>query len=279
MTDTSPTEAQLAALRKGAAHHKYDHGHVLVMSGPRFQTGAARLSAQAALRIGAGLVTMGATERTLPELAAHLSEIMLTQIETGAALTATLSADARINALCLGPGLSVDQHGRDLVSNALLSGRSCVLDADALTLLAREPRLMADVHDGCVLTPHADEFKRLFPTLDPIKDRAGAVKAAAKLAGCTVLLKGSETVIADPSGATGKCDSTASSAAAWLATAGAGDVLSGFVAGLLARGMGPLPAAELAAHLHVLAAEHVGPGLIAGDLPCAIPHVFRSLGL
>jgi NAD(P)H-hydrate repair Nnr-like enzyme with NAD(P)H-hydrate dehydratase domain len=147
-----------------------------------------------------------------------------------------------------------------------------------LTLIARDDLLRAELHEACVLTPHEGEFKRLFPTLD-LSNRAEAAQSAAKELGCTVLLKGVVTLIADPNGACREIDSTDSPTAVWLATAGSGDVLSGLVAGLLARGLGTSDAAEIAARLHILASEQVGPGLIAGDLPAALPRVFQDLGL
>lgn len=268
----------IAALRKGAQQHKYDHGHVLVLSGPRFQTGAARLAARAALRVGAGLVTMGATERTLPELAAHLTEIMLVQVETGAALSTLLEAEPRINALCLGPGLRVDRHGRDLVMHGVQSGRAAVLDADALTLIAQDSGLKKVLHEACVLTPHAGEFARLCPDLAK-QSADAAVEAAATRLGGVVLLKGARTVLAAPGGPAVAIDSRKMNAAPWLATAGAGDVLAGLIAGLMARGLAPQIAAELGAVLHVKAAMAAGPGLIAGDLPEMLGQVFSDLGV
>lgn len=278
MTQLSWTDEYTDALRKHPHQHKYDHGHLLVLSGPRHRTGAARLSARAALRVGAGLVTMGATERTLPELAVHLTEIMLVQIETGAALSALLQADARINALCLGPALRADAHGGDLVMHALQSGLPCVLDADALTLIAHDDGLRRDLHANCVLTPHGGEFARLFPAL-PLENRPDAVQAAADQAGCVVLLKGAETIIARPGTKSVTMDGSETKSAPWLATAGAGDVLAGMLAGLMARGNAPMEAAQIGALLHVKAAHQCGPGLIAGDLPEMIPQVLRDLGV
>lgn len=238
MSLVSLSAKRIDVLRKHAHQHKYDHGHLLVLSGPRHQTGAARLCASAALRVGAGVVTMGATERTLPELAAHLTEIMLVQIETGAALSAVLQADARINALCLGPALCADRHGSDLVMHALQRRIPTVLDADALTLIARNAGLGRDIHAGCVLTPHMGEFARLFPDI-PTDDKIAAVQLAAERMGCVVLLKGAQTVIAQPDIKPTMIDSSETQFAPWLATAGTGDVLAGLISGLLARGLPP----------------------------------------
>ncbi len=145
------------------------------------------------------------------------------------------------------------------------------------------------LHDQCVLTPHAGEFRRLFPDIaekldavpiqGPAYSKVDATREAAARAGCTILFKGPDTVIADP---TGRCSINAAQydrAAPWLATAGSGDVLAGFITGLLARGFEPMQAAETAAWLHVEAARRFGPGLIAEDLPEELPKVFRSLYL
>jgi hydroxyethylthiazole kinase-like uncharacterized protein yjeF len=167
--------------------------------------------------------------------------------------------------------------------------RPTVLDADALTLLARDADLIGKLHDKCVLTPHAGEFARLFPdiaeklkapaTKGPAYSKVDATREAAKRAGCVVLFKGPDTVIADPSG---RCSINASlyeRSAPWLATAGSGDVLAGFITGLLARGFSPMQAAESGAWLHTECALSFGPGLIAEDLPEELPKVFRSLGI
>ena len=164
-----------------------------------------------------------------------------------------------------------------------------VLDADALTILSPRPDLFAALHEGCILTPHAGEFARLFPdiaeklsqpaTKGPAYSKVDATREAAARAGCIVLYKGPDTVIADPSGRCAIHAAHYDRAAPWLATAGAGDVLAGFITGLLARGFSPFDAACTGAWLHVECARGFGPGLIAEDLPEQLPTVFRSLGL
>ena len=130
-----------------------------------------------------------------------------------------------------------------------------------------------------MLTPHAGEFARLFPDLC-LDDPVGAVRAAAVRAGAVVLLKGRATLIAGPDAAPlSVAAATYADAAPWLATAGAGDVLAGLIGGLLARGLQPHAAAAQAAWLHAAAARTAGPGLIAEDLPEALPRVFRQLAL
>jgi hydroxyethylthiazole kinase-like uncharacterized protein yjeF len=270
--------------------HKYSHGHVLVMSGGVGMGGAGRLTARAALRVGAGAVTLGCPPAALMENAAQLNAIMLSKVKDADDLAKVLE-EARFNALCLGPGMGTGPRQAALV-DAVLGGeepRPTVLDADALTVLAGDAALFAKLHDKCVLTPHAGEFKRLFPdiaekltahaTKAPAYSKVEATRDAAKRAGCVVLFKGPDTVIAAPDG---RCSINASvyeRAAPWLATAGSGDVLAGFIAGLLARGFAPMQAAETGAWLHTECALSFGPGLIAEDLPEELPKVFRALSI
>ena len=269
--------------------HKYDHGHALVMAGGVGKGGAARLAARAALRVGAGLVTLGVPPAALRENAARLDAVMLQDISNPDALTNALD-DHRITALCLGPGLGVERASGllDAALAATKSGsqRGLVLDADALTALSRLP---VDGFDGlperCVMTPHGGEFGRLFPDASDrlsatpkqgsTYSKVDAVRAAAKQANCVVLLKGADTVIADASGRSVVHSAAFERATPWLATAGAGDVLAGIVTGLIARGIKPFEAACAGAWLHVEAARAFGPGLIAEDLADIIPQVLR----
>lgn len=273
----------------GRETHKYSHGHAFVLSGGPGRGGAGRLAARGALRIGAGLVTVGCPPGALAENAARLDAVMLREIADSGALARVLE-DGRINALCLGPGLGLGAREAGLVAAALGGGRGAqralVLDADALTILAREPALFAALHERCVLTPHAGEFARLFPDIaaklaeppatGPAYSKVDATRDAAARAGCVVLYKGPDTVIAAPDGACRVSAAVYERAVPWLATAGAGDVLSGFITGLLARGYGPTEAAETAAWLHVECARSFGPGLIAEDLPEELPKVLRA---
>jgi hydroxyethylthiazole kinase-like uncharacterized protein yjeF len=270
-------------LRKNAQGHKYAHGHALVLSGGRGRSGAARLAARGALRVGAGLVTVAAPPDAVPEVACQLTAIMLREIDTGAALTELL-ADQRINALCLGPGWGLADLQGALLLAALAAKRATVLDADALTLLARDKAARAALHPACVLTPHEGEFARVFPDLTPdltngLPARAQAARQAALRAGCTVLLKGPETLVASPDGLVWLHPAQPDGAQAWLATAGSGDVLAGFICGLMARGIAPALAANIGVWLHRQAAERFGPGLIAEDLPEILPAVLRQIGV
>ena len=289
LQQAEPTPARLAGplpqLLKRAGH-KYDHGHALVLGGGPGRGGAARLTARAALRVGAGLVTLACPPRALPENAARLDAVMLAPLPDAAALRRLLQ-DTRLSALALGPGLGLDR-ARVLVPEALAARRATVLDADALTAFAGQPEvLFKALHPGVVLTPHGGEFSRLFPDLaarlaqpagaGPAFSRLDAVRLAAARAGCTLLLKGPDTVIAGPDGSACIAAAVGRNAAPWLATAGSGDVLAGILAGLLARGFAPLAAAGAGAWLHAEAARDFGPGLIAEDLPERIAAVLSRL--
>ncbi|AVO37291.1 NAD(P)H-hydrate dehydratase [Pukyongiella litopenaei] len=276
----APTAELLA---KSPAGHKYDHGHALVMTGGPGHTGAARLAARAALRVGAGLVTLAVPPEAQAEVAGQITALMMLPLRDADALT-DLLWDTRLNALCLGPGLGLDARARSLVEAVLPLRRAAVLDADALSLFRGDPAALFDLlHPDCVLTPHGGEFARLFPDLAGKMDAPGysridAVRDAARRAGCVVLLKGPDTVIATPGGDCAVHSARYDRAAPWLATAGAGDVLAGLICGLIARGLPAAAAAETAAWLHVETALAIGPGLIAEDLPEALPAVLAAIG-
>ena len=254
--------------------HKYDRGHCVVISGGPAATGAARLASRGALRIGAGLVSVASPPNAVMVNASHLTAIMLKPFD-GADGLAKLLEDRRLNSVVIGPALGVRGETRELVTAVLKSGAAVVLDADALTSFQDDPdTLFALLHNRCVLTPHDGEFDRLFPGLrEKAASKVEAARAAATRAGCTVLLKGGDTVIAQPGGKA----AINANAPAFLATAGAGDVLSGFIAGLLAQGMTGFDAACAGAWLHGAAATRFGPGLIAEDLPEMLPAVMVSL--
>ena len=283
---------------KDAEDHKYHHGHALILSGGVGKGGAARLTARGALRIGAGLVTVGTPPSALQENAARLDAVMLASIK-GVDELQTELRDRKIKAVCIGPGFGTGERLREF-SSVLLgqSGQSnqsktpiaVVLDADALTEFRGDPEtLFAMLHSNCVLTPHEGEFGRLFPDFlaklkepaktGPAYSKVDATREAAARAGCVVLFKGPDTVIAAPDGQCAINSAHYERAAPWLATAGSGDVLAGFITGLLARGLEPFEAAQSAAWLHVECARKFGPGLIAEDLPEQLPAVFRDLGL
>jgi hydroxyethylthiazole kinase-like uncharacterized protein yjeF len=265
--------------------HKYDRGHCLVVCGPLHATGAARLAARAALRIGAGLVSVASPLDAVATHAAHLTAIMIKPFE-GAKGLGELLSDRRLNSVVIGPGVGVGGETRELVATVLASGagasaaagatpRGVVLDADALTSFRDDPdALFARIRNPVVLTPHEGEFERLFPNLlAQSPSRVEAARTAASRAGCTVLLKGSDTVIAAPDGLA----VINSNAPPSLGTAGSGDVLAGMIGGLMAMGLDPFSAASAGAWMHGDAAGRFGPGLIAEDIPEMLPDVLAAL--
>ena len=253
--------------RPGAADHKYSRGHALVVGGDGAHSGAARLAARAALRVGAGLVTVHAPEAAIPVYAAQLSAVMVASTaDLGEAL-----ADERRNALLIGPGCGASPATRAQTLQALGAGKRCVLDADALTAFRDDPAaLFAALGPDCVLTPHEGEYRRLFAHDG---DRLARARAAAEESGAVVVLKGADSVIAAPDGRA----AINANAPPTLATAGSGDVLAGLVLGLLAQGMPAFEAAAAAVWLHGAAAAAFGPGLIAEDLSEMLPRVLRGL--
>ena len=255
--------------------HKYGRGHCVVVSGPAHATGAARLAARGALRIGAGLVSVASPPDAVAVNAAHLTAIMVKPFNGLGNDLGALLEDARLNAVVLGPGAGTGEATRAMVRAALAAKAAAVLDADALTAFKDDPAAMlALLREPAVLTPHDGEFERVFPgLLAGSQTRVEAARAAASAAHCTVLLKGPDTVIAAPDGRA----IVNTNAPPSLATAGSGDVLAGFIGGLMAQRVDSFRAAAMAAWLHGEAAYRFGPGLIAEDLPEVLPMVLRAL--
>jgi hydroxyethylthiazole kinase-like uncharacterized protein yjeF len=264
-----------------AAGHKYSRGHAVVVSGGAVTTGAPRLAARAALRAGAGLVTIASPRDALAIHAAANTAVMVRPVDGAGELTAFLS-DRRFNAVVLGPGGGVGQPMREQVLAALDGARAVVLDADALTSFAGDgvSALFAAIarrkDQATVLTPHEGEFAKLFNSALKGLEKSSKLEramAAADASGATVLLKGADTVVAQPGGRA----AINANAPPWLATAGSGDVLAGFVAGLLAQGMPAFEATAAAVWLHGEAANAAGIGMISEDLSEALPGLYRRL--
>jgi hydroxyethylthiazole kinase-like uncharacterized protein yjeF len=255
--------------------HKYARGHAVVVSGPAYSTGAARLGARGALRAGAGLVTVASPRDAIAVNAAQLTAIMVREADDARAL-ASLLADPRKNAVLVGPGVGVGECTKEMVLTALQSNAAVVLDADAITSFAGGPDRLFDAIAGrkaaVVLTPHDGEFVRLFGDLASIPKLERA-RQAARRSGAVIALKGADTVVAAPDGRV----SINATTSPWLATAGTGDVLGGMILGLLAQAMPAFEGASAGVWLHGAAASEFGPGLIAEDLPEMLPKVLRSL--
>lgn len=239
--------------------HKFTRGHVLIAGGPKESAGAAQLSAAAAQRAGGGYVTLVSPADALDCNAAQLGSVVLALADAPAEL-ALAAANARVSALAVGPGFD-PARGRDAVLALLRSAKPIVLDADVFTLFAGDAAgLAAAICGPAVLTPHLGEFRRLFG--DPSGSKIDQVLSAARTVGAVVLLKGPDTVIAAPDGRAAVCGHGTPD----LATAGSGDVLTGIIAALLARGLGPFDAACAGAWLHAECGHRAGAGLIAEDL-------------
>lgn len=252
-----------------AEGHKYARGHVVVLGGAAM-TGAARLAARAARRVGAGLVTIAAPESALATYRAGDPGTIVAPLDD----LAELLLDPRKNAWVLGPGAGGGSETRERVLAVLAAGRRAVLDADALTAFATAAApLFQALGPHVLLTPHDGEFNRLFGAVPG--SRLERARNAAARSGAVVLLKGPDTVIAHPDGRA----VININAPPWLATAGAGDVLAGFAGGLTAAGLDAFGAACAAAWLHGEAAAAVGPGLIAEDLAEALPKVLEPLAV
>lgn len=254
--------------------HKYHRGHAVIISGGEFTTGASRLTAQAALRVGAGLVTIAGQPEALRIHAAHVTAIMLRPCVSIAEYNPFL-ADPRIRTLALGPGLGMDGFAGELVDLALRSGKSLILDADALTLLSTHEKHLSgrlkNLPSPPILTPHEGEFLRLFPAIDH-PGKVERARAAAHLSHAVIVYKGPDTVIASPDGRA----LINTNAPPWLATAGSGDTLAGIITGLSAQGMPPFEAAAAGVWLHGRAATRLGRGMTADDLDRGLAMVLRD---
>jgi len=263
--------------------HKYTRGHTIAVTGDAISTGAARLAARAALRAGAGLVTLAGPTASMNTLAAHVTCEMLRVADTAEELENTL-ADERITSVVLGPGMGVGLHTRTMVRSALNSMATVVMDADALTsfenCMDELKALIFAAKGDVVLTPHWGEFRRLFGDLFntdvsaiPTVNKIQLAAEAASMCGATVVLKGADTVVANHEGV---CVVN-TNAPPWLATAGSGDVLAGTIAGLSAQGVEGFYAACIGCWMHGEAARKFGPGLIATDISEQYPQIHRQL--
>lgn len=247
--------------------HKYTRGHLLIVGGEKM-TGATRIAAKSARRAGAGLVTLAVPESSF---AIYAADDPGNLIEDRSDFADCLS-DKRRNTVLLGPGLGVGDETKKLVVSTLKDGeRRVILDADALTSFADNPKaLFNSIKGPVIMTPHDAEFARLFDTTG---DKLSRARKAAKTSNTIIVLKGADTVIAAPDGRA----RINANAPPWLATAGSGDALSGIIAGLLASGLDTFDAASAGVWLHGQAAQFIGPGLIAEDIANTLPQVLNPL--
>jgi hydroxyethylthiazole kinase-like uncharacterized protein yjeF len=256
--------------------HKYDRGHAVVVSGEMERTGAARMAARAAIRIGAGVVSLATTKAAFYINAAQLTSIMVDAFE-GAGGLADLLSDERIRAVLIGPGAGISDETQQNVAAVLSSGASVVIDADGLSAFeGNAPALFDQIKFRAapvIITPHDGEFARLFPDVLQNPSKLERARLAAEMSGAVVVLKGPDTVIAAPNGVAGLVEN----APPWLATAGSGDVLAGMITGLLAQGMEALDAAMAGVWMHGDVARIIGPGMISEDMSDVVPQVLLDL--
>lgn len=252
--------------------HKHSRGRLSVVSGDAWNTGAARLAARGGLRIGAGAVTLLSPPSALSVNAGHLEAVMLAPFESDADLAAKAQ---KADAVIIGPAAGVGEATARNLRALAQTGAALVADADALTSFRDDPsELFACLDRDDVLTPHPGEFERIFPgLLGQSPERITAAREAARTAGAVILLKGADTVISAPDGRA----AVGLNGTPWLATAGSGDVLAGFIGGLLAQGMGSFEAACAGAWIHAECGARHGPGLIAEDLPGLAPAILTRL--
>lgn len=253
-----------------AASNKYTRGHTLVVGG-ELLTGASRLSACAAARIGSGVTTVLVPRAAFTIYASALTSIMVRSFDDIEAFNQSI-INTKITSFLIGPGAGVTYDTRMQSLKLLATSLPVVLDADAITAFQDDVRVLTNyLHPNCVLTPHEGEFKRLFNLTE---DRMLTAQQAAKDCGAVIVLKGSETIIAAPDGQTIINDN----APPTLATGGSGDVLAGMIAGLIAQGMPAFEASAAAVWMHGEAAQLFGGlGLIAEDLPDLLPQVLQKL--
>jgi hydroxyethylthiazole kinase-like uncharacterized protein yjeF len=275
LSENLPAKWQDALPMPSVDAHKYSRGHVAVFSGGPASTGAARLAAMAAARSGAGAVTVLSPASALQVNAAHLTSIMLRRVDDAADAVSFIS-ERKVRAAVLGPGFGDAERLRETalaILETAVSPFALVLDADAFTAFADAPASLFIAAGASkarlALTPHDGEFARLFGDIarDDTLSKVEKARKAAQRAHATVVLKGPDTVIADRDGRA----AINTNGSPWLATAGSGDVLAGFIAGLASQQMQPFDAARAAVWIHAEAGTRFGPGLIAEDMPGLLP--------
>lgn len=253
-----------------ASRHKYDRGHVVVVAGKK-RAGAACLAAFAAQKAGAGVVSLLSPPESALVCRCYRASIMVDEWREGRELAALLR-DPHKNTVVIGPGLGTDSDARAAVEAVLPLGLPVVWDGDIFTLYKDDPEvLFSQLSAKDILTPHEGEFARIFPDISG--DKLERARLAAKRCSAVVLLKGSDTVIANPDGRV----IVNRAAPPTLATAGAGDVLAGLIAGIMAQGMEVFTAAAAASWLHADSAGRYGLGLTAEDIIQTLPQALEDL--
>ncbi len=277
-------------LKRNNASHKGDYGRILIVAGSRGMSGAASLAGMAALRSGAGLVTMAVPDSIYPLVARRDPELMVQPFRSTSSGALDLRAFPAItkilasqDVLAIGPGLSRNVFTAKLIHKLILSSKiPIVVDADALNAFAGRPEILLQAQTPLFLTPHEGEFERLFkiavPRHSSIAQRRNLAQAMAEKFGVYVILKGHRTVVAAPDGKI-FVNKTGNPG---MATAGCGDVLTGILAGLLGRGKNHFETVCLAVTAHGLAGDLAAKkkgqaSLIAGDILEFLPAAFKKL--
>ncbi|HEY0840613.1 MAG TPA: NAD(P)H-hydrate dehydratase [Vulgatibacter sp.] len=271
-----------------AASHKGTYGHCLIVAGSPGKSGAAALAGRGALRGGAGLVTVATRAEVIPQVLAHAMELMAAPLPgegdlSRADVAALVEAASGKDVVLMGPGIPRGPETCAAIGEVLAGCETrFVLDADALNALAEEPGFIGRAKGEVVITPHPGEMARLAGTTigEIQEDRVGSARRFAAAHGCTVILKGAGTVVADPDGNAAICPT----GNAGMATAGSGDVLGGLVAALLAQGMTAGDAARAAVFMHGAAGDRLVvrkgmAGLVASDLLDGIAEIWASWSL
>ena len=255
--------------------HKYSRGLLVINSGPIYQTGAARLAGRSAMRVGAGAVRLICDEEAAKVLEPQISVELISVVKEKNEIQ-QIFKDKKVSSILVGPGNGINNETKSRTLLALAFVKHVVIDADAITCFEKNPKeLFIDTYPHTILTPHEGEFRRLFgEKIASIDDKVVKTVEASKLSGSIVVLKGSDTVIANPEGYA----VINSSEAPYLATAGSGDVLAGIIASLVGENkMNAFNAACAGTWIHSKLGELIGPGLIAEDLIDNIPLIIKKL--
>ncbi len=273
---------------RGIKAHKGQFGHLCIIAGSRTMTGAALLSAVAALRSGVGLISLGVPESSAALILKRYPEIMVHPLPESKTGSLSISAYPKIKQLLkkkdvlgIGPGLSQEKGTQSLIRRvALFCAIPLVLDADGLNAFSGNVNVLKQIKVPLIITPHPGEFKRLFKNI-PIQSDVQRKNAAKKIAsqyGATVVLKGHQTVVADPGGRV----SINRTGNPGMATGGSGDILLGVIASLLAQGLKPFDAAKVGVYIHGFAGDLAKKekgviSLVPSDILDLLPRAFQKL--
>ena len=254
MRELTPESLRPLLLQRQNDSHKGNYGHLLLVCGSNRYSGAAVLATGAALKSGCGLVTLHSPARALQATVNKYPSAMLSE-DPGTCFSVVPERLERFSAIAVGPGLGQAPETlaalESLLDAAQAAGIPMVLDADALNLIANNARLLAKIPDGSVMTPHAGELKRQIESIDPYEDEKPSAQDLSSLTGCVMVLKGYHSKILTPKGDV--FENTTGNPG--MAKGGSGDVLTGLIGGLLARGYSAARAAAIGTWIHGYAGD------------------------